>query len=29
MSLTDEEYGVKKHTAQRLKVFLFVMPNPA
>jgi len=29
MSLTAEEYGVKKHTAQRLKVFLFVMPNPA
>jgi hypothetical protein len=29
MSLTAEEYGVKKHTAQRLKVFLFVIPNPA
>lgn len=29
MSLTGEEYGVKKHTVQRLKVFLFEMPNPA
>jgi hypothetical protein len=29
MASAGEEHGVKNHTGQRLKVLVFVAPNPA
>jgi len=29
MAPAGEEHGVKNHTAKRLKVLVFVAPNPA